>query len=138
MARRSGGGAVVAVLVAAGEGRRAGFRTPKQFLRIRGRPLLELSLERLAAHPEVDSIVVVVPARRVSALRGLAARHAKVIAVVRGGARRQDSVERGSEAVLAAMTIEVDITELAVRWGVVGDSKLAREMIGLNAVFFEH
>lgn len=102
MARRSGGSAVVAVLVAAGEGRRAGFRTPKQFLRVRGRTLLDLSLERLAAHPEVDSIVVVVPSRRVPALRGLVARHAKVIAVVSGGVRRQDSVERGLQAITPA------------------------------------
>ncbi len=113
MARRSGGGAVVAVLVAAGEGRRAGFRTPKQFLRIRGRTLLDLSLERLAAHPEVDSIVVVVPARRVPALRGLLARHAKVMAVVPGGARRQDSVERGLQAITPAKGMIVLVHDAA-------------------------
>ena len=98
MARRCGRGAVVAVVVAAGEGRRTGFRTPKQFLKVRGRTLLDHSIERLSAHPEVESIVVVVPRSRAAALRRLVAAHRKVVAVVPGGVRRRDSVERGLEA----------------------------------------
>jgi 2-C-methyl-D-erythritol 4-phosphate cytidylyltransferase len=72
---------------------------PKQFLRIGRRTILEHAISRLAAHPRVDALVVVVPPANVASLGSLARRHPKVRAVVAGGARRQDSVARGLEAI---------------------------------------
>ena len=52
---------VWAVLAAAGRGERLGGDRPKAFARLRGRPLVAESLERLEASDWVDSIVVAAP-----------------------------------------------------------------------------
>src|SRR4030066_824641 len=82
---------VSAVMVAAGAGRR--FGSAKQFVLLRGQSVLDRSLGALAAHPEVDEIVLVLPAGEGGAK--YRKRFAKVVAVVRGGETRQDSVVRG-------------------------------------------
>ncbi len=85
---------VSAIIVAAGEGKR--FGSAKQFALLRGRPLLDWSLEKFESHPGVDEIVLVLPGDKDRiAYQG---RGRKVIAVVAGGPRRQDSVFRGVEA----------------------------------------
>ena len=47
-----------AVIPAAGMGSRIGGVTPKQYLDLDGRKLIEYALERLAAHPQIAGIVV--------------------------------------------------------------------------------
>jgi len=82
---------VSAIIVAAGAGRR--FGSAKQFALLGGKPVLERSLDALAGHPEVDEIVLVLPAGESGAR--YRKRWSKIVAVVRGGKRRQDSVVRG-------------------------------------------
>ncbi len=91
---------VTAIIVAAGEGKR--FGSSKQFALLRGKPILDWSIEKLAAHPEVDEIVVVLPDenRKEEFFR----RWKKLGAVTSGGPRRQDSVRRGFEQVDARKT----------------------------------
>jgi 2-C-methyl-D-erythritol 4-phosphate cytidylyltransferase len=86
---------VTAIIVAAGRGKR--FGSSKQFALLRGKPLLDWSIEKLAAHPDVDEIILVLPdeTRKEEFLR----RQRKLGAVVSGGPRRQDSVWRGFEKV---------------------------------------
>jgi len=86
---------VTAIIVAAGEGKR--FGSSKQFALLRRKPILEWSIEKLASHPQVNEIVLVLPdeTRKEEFFR----RHKKVCAVVGGGLRRQDSVRRGFERV---------------------------------------
>src|SRR4030042_4393217 len=86
---------VSAIIVAAGAGKL--FGSAKQFALLRGKPVLERSLEAFEAHPEVDEIVLVLPAEEGGARYGKGG--GKVVAVVRGGERRQDSVVRGFEKV---------------------------------------
>jgi 2-C-methyl-D-erythritol 4-phosphate cytidylyltransferase len=92
-----------------------GGRTPKQFLRLDGRPILTRTVDRFARHRAIDGIVVVAPAeqtRRVKRLLdGLPRRRA--ITVVAGGPERQDSVGRGLAAVPEAA--EVVVVHDAVR-----------------------
>jgi len=97
-ASRRGAGIVVAVVAAAGSGTRLGGAVPKQFLAVAGRTILDHALGRLGRHPEVDVLVAVVPKGRLRSLEGLKRRHAKLQAVVAGGAVRQESVERGLDA----------------------------------------
>ena len=52
----------VALLVAAGQGSRAGGDIPKQFRPIGGKPVLIHAVDALARHPAIDSIVLVVGA----------------------------------------------------------------------------
>jgi 2-C-methyl-D-erythritol 4-phosphate cytidylyltransferase len=84
---------VSAIIVAAGAGRR--FGCAKQFALLRGKSVLERSLEALSAHPQIDEVVLVLPQGKVDARWRRRSR--KVVAVVRGGKRRQDSVGRGFE-----------------------------------------
>lgn len=86
---------VTAIIVAAGEGRR--FGSAKQFALLRGQPVLDRSLAEYEAHPEVDEIVLVLPEEESGP--EYRKRYGKVVAVVGGGVRRQDSVARGFERV---------------------------------------
>lgn len=95
---------IVDVVVAAGgQGRRLGAAAPKQWLSIGDRTIFERSVAACASSPRVRGIVVVVPAGDVAEARTLAitAAGGKLIAVVPGGARRQDSVAAGLAAVPA-------------------------------------
>ncbi len=65
---------------------------------IGGRPLLAHTLDRLAAAPEVEAIVVVTAPDRRDAIAAAPWLPSKVIAVVAGGERRQDSVRAGIAA----------------------------------------
>ena len=49
----------IALVPAAGAGSRMGAGTPKQYLEVAGRPLLYYTLRKLAAHPSIERIVVV-------------------------------------------------------------------------------
>lgn len=82
---------VSAIIVAAGEGRRFGFA--KQFALLRGKPILDWCLERFEVHKRVKDIVLVL--RDESQKERYLERYRKIIAVAKGGERRQDSVLSG-------------------------------------------
>ncbi|MBI3448508.1 MAG: 2-C-methyl-D-erythritol 4-phosphate cytidylyltransferase [Acidobacteria bacterium] len=104
---------VVAIVAAAGSGTRVGGSVPKQFLKAGGRTLLDHAISRLARHPDVDAVVAVVPASRVRSASRLMARHRRLVAVVAGGRRRQDSVERGLAAIPAGRGVLVLVHDAA-------------------------
>src|SRR5713101_8105572 len=85
---------IAAILPAAGLGTRMGAEMPKQFLELDGRPIVILSLRRIAACPQVTDIIV--------AVRG-----------VKGGDSRQDSVAAALRAV--ANDTEIVLVHDAVR-----------------------
>ena len=86
-----------AVVVAAGaSSRMAGI--DKLAAPIGGRPLLAWSLDAIARAAVVERIVVVTAADRVDGLRAAAWLPEKVVAVVAGGDRRQESVAAGVAA----------------------------------------
>ena len=88
---------VTALIVAAGEGRR--FGGAKVFALLGGTTILERSLETFATHPSVDAVVLVLRNRRFA--DGYAGRFDKLVAVVEGGERRQDSVWNGFREIRA-------------------------------------
>ena len=51
---------VWAVVPAAGVGRRMGSATPKQYLELRGRPVVAHTIDRLGAHARVEAVAVAV------------------------------------------------------------------------------
>jgi 2-C-methyl-D-erythritol 4-phosphate cytidylyltransferase/2-C-methyl-D-erythritol 2,4-cyclodiphosphate synthase len=90
-------GGTVALVVGAGEGRRFGGDTPKQYLALAGQPLMRRSLLAFITHPEVTAVQAVInPDHR--ALYDRAAQGLNLPAPVAGGAVRQDSVARGLES----------------------------------------
>ncbi len=82
---------VSAIVVAAGAGKRFGER--KQFAYLRGKPVLEWTLEKFEVHPEIGEVVLVLPDERDR--KHYRTRYKKIVDVVRGGERRQDSVWQG-------------------------------------------
>lgn len=85
----------LAILVAAGRGLRLGAGRPKAFLDLGGRPMLRWAAEAFEAASSIDAIVAVVPAEELAAAERLLSGLSKLRAVVKGGARRQDSVRAG-------------------------------------------
>ncbi len=88
---------VSVIIVAAGRGRR--FGSAKQYAALRGRPVLEWTLDAFETHPEVAEIVLVLPDEKDGGR--FLPRYPKIAAVVKGGRRRQDSVRRGFTRVRA-------------------------------------
>lgn len=97
---------VYAVVPAAGRGLRMGGNRPKQFLELRGRPILDHTLEALARVPFLSGIQLVVPEEFVGPVRewvgqsGPEGPSSRVpghlaIEVAPGGLQRQDSVYNG-------------------------------------------
>jgi 2-C-methyl-D-erythritol 4-phosphate cytidylyltransferase len=88
---------IAAIVPAAGSGARLGLRESKPFLLLGEKPLLIHTLQRFQSCSEVDELILVVRAadlKRAEALV-LEYRLGKVVGVVEGGQRRQDSVYRG-------------------------------------------
>ena len=86
-----------AVIVAAGRGDRLGLDRPKAFAKLKGRPLLAESLERLEASEWVEAIVLVAPPEweEPSILVAEEIGAGKVTACVPGGETRAESVRAG-------------------------------------------
>jgi 2-C-methyl-D-erythritol 4-phosphate cytidylyltransferase len=89
--------AVWAVLAAAGRGERLGADRPKAFAKLRDRPLLAESLERLEASDWIDAIVIVAPPgwEEPSILVAEELACTKVVACATGGETRAESVRAG-------------------------------------------
>lgn len=91
----------VALLVAAGQGSRAGGDIPKQFRRVGGKPVLAHAVDALAKHPDIDSIIVAVGAGQEDAAR-VALGDRPVAAIIKGADSRRRSVRAGLEHVAAS------------------------------------
>ncbi|MEW6259964.1 MAG: 2-C-methyl-D-erythritol 4-phosphate cytidylyltransferase [Thermodesulfobacteriota bacterium] len=97
---------IAAVVVAAGKGVRMGGPLPKQFLPLRGMPLVCHSLSAMARH--VDAIVLVAAQQDIAYCRNEVLTRVDLpvpIDVVAGGQERQDSVYRG----LCAVASQADL-----------------------------
>lgn len=87
------------IIPAGGSGRRFGGRTPKQFVRLEGVPVLVRTVGLFARRRDVAAVVVVVPAGQIVRVRRMLAGAGYGGAlVVAGGKERQHSVWNGLEA----------------------------------------
>ncbi len=84
-----------AIIVAAGTGSRFKSKTPKQFLDLAGKPLIEHTLERFQNAASIDSIVLVLASDRIDESSFAFDKLDKVVA---GGATRAKSVLNGLNA----------------------------------------
>ena len=85
------------VVPAAGRGTRVGGSIPKQYLPLAGRPLIVHTLERLAAHPRIAGLMVVLGDSD-GHWPGIEHVHGKPVLTTLGGAERCDSVLAGLHA----------------------------------------
>lgn len=86
-----------AIIVAAGRGSRFGSDTPKQFISLLGKPIVEHTVERFQQCASINEIVLVLPEAELERFRSvdLAAR----VKLVAGGDTRTRSVRNGLAAV---------------------------------------
>jgi 2-C-methyl-D-erythritol 4-phosphate cytidylyltransferase/2-C-methyl-D-erythritol 2,4-cyclodiphosphate synthase len=84
----------IALVVAAGIGKRFGSETPKQYLSIDGKSVLEIVVEKFLQHQQIDAVAVVINEGHRSfyqdSTKGL-----DLLAPILGGEERQDSVRLG-------------------------------------------
>lgn len=84
------------ILLAGGMGTRLGLPTPKQFLKLGNKTLLEHTVEKFALCPYLDHTVVVVPEIWMEQSQATLQPHGfKNISICCGGASRQDSLFNG-------------------------------------------
>ena len=83
----------IAVILAAGSGKRMGAETPKQFLPLAGKPMLAYSIEAFQENRHVDEIIIVANQEFMEETRQVAERAGadKLRSVIPGGAERSDS-----------------------------------------------
>jgi 2-C-methyl-D-erythritol 4-phosphate cytidylyltransferase len=106
----------VAIIVAAGAGRRMGGGRAKQFREISGIPIIIHTLRRFDECERVAASVVVLPRDECEEFRALAERHGirKPARAVAGGETRGESVLRGLQA-LASDEVEIVAVHDGVR-----------------------
>jgi len=92
------GNRIVALIVAAGKGARAGGGVPKQFAQLGGKAVLAHSVAAFARHPAIDEVVIVIGEGQEEDARIAIGDHRLVV----GGATRRDSVRNGLEAICDA------------------------------------
>ncbi len=90
---------VTAIVAAAGAGTRLGGDVPKQLRELGGRSILERSVDAFAGHPAIAETIVVLPPSLAAAPPAWLRERGPRVRVVAGGARRQDSVANGYDAV---------------------------------------
>ena len=91
---------IIAVIVAAGRGARAGAGGPKQYRSLAGRAVIARTVEAFLNHPDIDAVRVIIhrdDRAEYNAALGELAKHRKLLEPVTGGAERQDSVRLGLE-----------------------------------------
>lgn len=84
----------IAIVPAAGRGRRLGLKISKPFVLLGGEPIIIRTLKALESSNHIDEIILAVERSRISAIKRLLKKHRirKVTAVVKGGATRFESV----------------------------------------------
>ena len=83
----------VGVILAAGSGSRTGLSTPKQFLPLGGKTVLEHSVQTFHNHPGINEVVIVTAPEFIDKVKGIvdSDKWTKVTAVLPGGKERYDS-----------------------------------------------
>jgi|SRR5690606_29882540 len=86
---------VWAIIVAGGEGKRAGYNVPKQFQKINNKSVLRLTAEKFQNSSSIDKFIVVSHKNYFEESLKEVQDLSKFISVVMGGSSRQQSVNNG-------------------------------------------
>ena len=99
----------VAIVVAGGQGTRFGGHRPKQFLELKGIPIIIHTLRRFDESRQIERVVVVLPATDVAPFQSLIDEFAlkKVWRTVAGGDTRAQSVRNGLAVIDDAEVVAV-------------------------------
>jgi len=95
---------IAALVVAAGQGERAGGGLPKQYRRFGGKTVLSYAIDALSAHPAIDEIQLVIgPGQEALCVEALGDR--ALPRPISGGVSRRDSVLAGLAAIEADIVL---------------------------------
>lgn len=85
---------IFAIIPAAGSGTRIGGEIKKQFLPLKGKPIIVHTLQQFEHCPDVDEVALALPESAMSEMEAIVERYRlhKVSKMIMGGAKRQDSV----------------------------------------------
>ena len=99
----------VAIVVAAGKGTRLGGERPKQFLELRGVPVIVHTLRQFERCQEINEVITVLPAEDTAGFESLTKQFElkKAGRIVAGGATRAQSVRNGLNAIGDAEIVAV-------------------------------
>jgi 2-C-methyl-D-erythritol 4-phosphate cytidylyltransferase len=91
----------IAIIVAAGAGKRFGGETPKQFLEIAGKPLIVHTLLQFEKCSKINEIILVLPFDQAKDFEEIGEKYnlGKPVKVVAGGKTRAESVLRGLDSI---------------------------------------
>ncbi len=84
----------IALIVAAGVAKRFGVATPKQYLLINGKSILQIVIEKFLQHPQIDAIAVVINDSHQEFYQKFT-KNLDLLPPILGGKERQDSVRLG-------------------------------------------
>ncbi|MBD0372011.1 MAG: 2-C-methyl-D-erythritol 4-phosphate cytidylyltransferase [Pyrinomonadaceae bacterium] len=106
----------IAIIAAAGQGRRLGGHRAKQFLELAGVPVIIHTLRRFEQCASIHEVVVVLPQDERAGFLALAGKYGllKLARVVTGGTTRAESVWRGLQSI-RAQTAEIVAVHDGVR-----------------------
>lgn len=93
----------IAIIVAAGSGKRFGGETPKQFLEILGKPLIIHTLECFESCSSIDEIILVLAKDEIENFNNKLSKHKlkKLTKIISGGKTRAGSVYNGLKEIKA-------------------------------------
>jgi len=99
----------VAIVVAGGKGIRFGSNRPKQFLELKGRPIIIHTLRQFEQSCRIKQVVVVLAAEEIAQFNSLVEQFGlqKVARVIAGGETRAQSVRNGLAAIETAEVVAV-------------------------------
>ena len=91
---------ISAIVLAGGRGKRMNYHKSKQFIEIKGKPVLVYTLEKFIYNKSIDEVILVLPEDEVDYCKKevLQRYSLKVDRIVIGGKERQDSVFKALEA----------------------------------------
>lgn len=91
----------IAVILAGGVGARIGLNTPKQLVKIAGRPIMEHTLAIFNEHPQIDEIIVLMARGHLDRVHEIVRKNDfdKVVAVLEGSGTRNDTTQVALRAI---------------------------------------
>lgn len=104
----------IGLIVAAGRGYRVGGPLPKQYLTLKGQPILRHTISALTRHPQINAVQVLIHPDDLALYEDATAGLEKLLPVRLGGKERQDSVRLGLEAI-AGLSPDTVLIHDAVR-----------------------
>lgn len=84
----------IAIILAAGKGERMGNTTPKQFLLLKNKTILEWSIEAFQRNEKVDEIAIMIDSTYHGLVEKLVAGYSKVKVILEGGSTRSETTQK--------------------------------------------